>query len=147
MTIQRPYNDAQALEQRFAARVAAGLSSQAAAVPHDISERLRVAREQALVRAREARRAQAPAAAPAVVVAGHARGSLLMGGGPAWWQRLASVLPLAVLVAGLVLIQQQVVSEQVQAAAEIDASLLADDLPPDAYSDPGFAEYLKAPQP
>lgn len=149
MTIQRPYNDAQALEQRFAARVAVGLSSQAAAVPHDISERLRVAREQALVRAREARRAAAPvaAAAPAVVVAGRSRGSLLMGGGPAWWQRLASVLPLAVLVAGLLLIHQQVVTEQVEAAAEIDASLLADDLPPDAYSDPGFAEYLKAPQP
>ena len=147
MSIQRPHNDAQALEQRFAACMAAGLSSQAAAVPHDISERLRVAREQAIVRAREARRVQAPAAAPATVVAGHARGSLLMGGGPAWWQRLASVVPLAVLVAGLLLIQQQVVSEQVEAAAEIDSSLLADDLPPDAYSDPGFAEYLKVPQP
>lgn len=151
MTIQRHYHDATALEQRFAARLAAGLSEQAGALPHDLSERLRVAREQAVVRAREARRAQvAPAAVPAATVAGRSRGSLVMGGGngsPAWWQRLASVLPLVVLVIGLLLIQHQVVTEQVQAAAEIDAVLLADDLPPDAYSDPGFAEYLKTPQP
>lgn len=151
MTIQRHYHDAKALKQRFAARLAAGLSEQAAALPHDLSERLRVAREQAVVRAREARRAQvAPAAVPAATVAGRARGSLVMGSGngsPAWWQRLASVLPLVVLVIGLLLIQHQVVTEQVQAAAEIDAVLLADDLPPDAYSDPGFAEYLKTPQP
>ena len=29
--------------------------------------------------------------------------------------------------------------------AEIDAALLADDLPPKAYSDAGFAEFLKTP--
>jgi hypothetical protein len=29
------------------------------------------------------------------------------------------------------------------AAAEIDAQLLSDTLPPAAYSDPGFAEFLK----
>ena len=34
---------------------------------------------------------------------------------------------------------------QVVAAAEIDAALLTDDLPPDAYSDPGFAEFLRSP--
>jgi Protein of unknown function (DUF3619) len=36
----------------------------------------------------------------------------------------------------------------VLAAAEIDAQLLSDSLPPTAYSDPGFAEYLRStPQP
>jgi hypothetical protein len=35
--------------------------------------------------------------------------------------------------------------EQVDAAAEIDAALLADDLPPAAYSDPGFLAFLKNP--
>jgi hypothetical protein len=144
MRLQNPYPDAQALEARFAARLAAGLSEQAAALPHDIGERLRVGREQALSRARDVRRS-APAFAPAFV--GHAHGSAVLGGPPAWWQRLASALPLAVLVGGLLLIQQGVVREQVRAAAEIDAVLLADDLPPDAYSDPGFAEYLKTPQP
>lgn len=139
------YHDAAALEARFAARLAAGLSERAGEVPHDIGERLRFAREQALARAREVR--VAPAAAPATPVLGGARGSLVLGSGPAWWQRLASVLPLAVLVVGLMLIQQRVETEQVEAAAEIDSVLLADDLPPDAYSDPGFGEFLKTPQP
>ena len=32
-----------------------------------------------------------------------------------------------------------------QVAAEVDAALLGDDLPINAYRDPGFVEYLKAP--
>jgi hypothetical protein len=57
------------------------------------------------------------------------------------------VLPLVVLVAGLVAIDQWSTREQVLAAAEIDSQLLADDLPPDAYGDPGFAEFLRSPPP
>lgn len=145
MKTTNPYHDAEALQARFALRLAAGLGEQAAAIPHDIGERLRVAREQALLRAREARRA-APAAAPAVLGAG-AQGAAVLGGGPAWWQRLASLAPLVLLAGGLMMIHQWSLQEQVHAAAEIDAVLLADDLPPDAYSDPGFAEYLKSPSP
>ena len=75
------------------------------------------------------------------------QGAALLGRGQGFWLRLASWMPLAVLVAGLVLIQQWNDREQVLAAAEIDAVLLADDLPPTAWSDPGFREYLKAPPP
>jgi hypothetical protein len=57
------------------------------------------------------------------------------------------VLPLIVLVAGLLLIQERMAFEQVEAAAEIDAVLLADDLPPEAYTDPGFGEFLKSSPP
>ncbi len=146
MKTNRQFQDAAALELRFAARVAAGLNAQAATVPHDIAERLRFGREQALAKAREARR-QAPASAPAVLAVTRG-GAVLLGGGPApWWQRAASVLPLVLLVAGLMFIGARMTREQVQAAAEIDAVLLADDLPPDAYSDPGFAEFLKTPEP
>jgi len=53
-----------------------------------------------------------------------------------------SALPLVVLLAGLVLIQQHHDSEQISAAAEIDSALLADELPPAAYGDPGFSEFL-----
>ena len=70
-----------------------------------------------------------------------------LGRGQGIWIQLASWMPLAVLVAGLVLIQQWTDREQVLAAAEIDAVLLADDLPPAAWTDPGFREYLKAPPP
>ena len=134
------------LEARVAARIAAGLAEQAQALPHDVAERLRFARERALERGRAARRVAAAAPAAAVVTRG-GRGTAALGGPPSWWLRLATVLPLAMLVAGLVLIQDWMHREQVLAAAEIDVKLLADDLPPDAYSDPGFVEFLKAPPP
>jgi len=139
-----PYQDVQTLEARLAARLAAGLSAQAQTLPHDIGERLRFAREQALTRAREVRQ-HAAAAAPVVV--GVSRGAAVLAGAPAWWQRAASVLPLLVLLAGLLMIHEWLIQEQVQAAADIDAVLLADDLPPAAYTDPGFAEFLKSPAP
>ena len=144
MRTTHPYRDTEALEARLGARVAAGLSERSQVLPHDIGERLRVAREQAVARAREARR-PALAAAPAVV--GVSRGAAVLAGPPAWWQRAASVLPLLVLLAGLLMIHEWLQQEQVQAAADIDAVLLADDLPPAAYTDPGFAEFLKSPAP
>lgn len=136
--------DLDALQSRFALRVTASLSEQADALPHDIGERLRVAREQAVARARQARLAQ-PVAAPQVSLL--AQGSLALGSSPSLWQRLASVLPLMMLVLGLVLIQHLHEQADIQAAAEIDAALLADDLPPEAYGDPGFVAYLRQPEP
>jgi hypothetical protein len=70
---------------------------------------------------------------------------MAMSGPPSWWLRLASVLPLALLVVGLLLIQRTYLDQQIRAAAEIDEALLTDELPPQAYSDPGFAEFLKSP--
>ena len=55
------------------------------------------------------------------------------------------MLPALALVAGLVLIQRWQDNAQVSVAAEVDAALLSDDLPPNAYSDAGFAEFLKTP--
>ena len=124
-----------ALEARFGRRLAARLTEGSEALPHDISERLRFAREQALERARAS---AVPPAVPAAA-AGPSRG----GGGTGFWWRLASVLPGIMLVAGLVLIEIQHDDEVTRTAADIDAALLSDDLPPTAYTDPGFAEYLK----
>lgn len=130
-----------ALEARLAARLAAGLTTRAQGVPHDISERLRVSREQAVARARLARRT-APASEGVVGVS--RAGVATFGGFVPWWQRAASVLPLVVLVLGMVAIDHWSTREQVLAAADIDAQLLSDDLPPAAYSDPGFAEFLRS---
>jgi Protein of unknown function (DUF3619) len=142
MKTNRQFHDAEALELRFASRLAAALSEQAAAMPHDVAERLRFGREQALARARQVRQA-----ATAPVLLGSAGGAAVLGRPLPWWQRAASVLPLVMLVAGLLFIGNRMAREQVLAAAEVDAVLLADDLPPAAYTDPGFAEYLKTPQP
>ena len=139
--------DLDALQARLALRLTAALNEQP--VPHDIGERLRIGRERALTRSRELRAAAVPVTvvASAGSVVSVARGTALFGGGPSWWVRLGSFAPLLVLVGGLVLIQHWNAQAQIEAAAEIDAALLADDLPPAAYSDPGFAEFLKQPQP
>ncbi len=131
---------ADALETRFALRVAARLSENTHSIGPDIGERLRIGRERALARAREVRAAQAAQSRSGFTAAGAA----ILGGG--WWTKLGVALPLVVLLAGLLLIQQAHLDEQITAAAEIDAALLADDVPPDAYSDPGFVEFLKTPR-
>ena len=129
-----------AQQSRFALRVTARLSERTQDLGVDVTERLRFAREQALERARAARTAQAPA------VVGRTRSGVAMRGwaGSGWWIKLASVLPVVALAGGLLLIQRWQDKTQISVAAEVDAALLADDLPPNAYSDAGFAEFLKA---
>jgi hypothetical protein len=61
------------------------------------------------------------------------------------WQRALAWLPLLGLLAGLWLLGQSLQIEQARRAADIDALLLADDLPPQAWRDPGFAEFLRRP--
>jgi hypothetical protein len=123
------------VEARLAARLAGALSLNAQKLPHDVTERLRFAREKSVARAREGR--------TTAVVSVSARGEAVLGG--LWWHRAASALPLLVLVAGLVVIDHWVTREQVLTAADLDAQILADDLPPAAYSDPGFVEFLRSP--
>lgn len=132
--------EASALEARFGLRVAARLSEQAEALPHDITERLRVAREQAVARAR-------PVRATSVTAAGAGSATLTFGEGPgeSWWWRFGALMPLAVLVAGLVVVSEWRSNEEISATAEIDAALLSDTVPPAAYADPGFVEFLKTP--
>ena len=47
------------------------------------------------------------------------------------------------LAAGLVAINVVQNEYRAQEVAEVDAALLTDDLPPAAYSDPGFVQFLK----
>jgi hypothetical protein len=135
-------NERETLESRAGLRLAACLNAGAAALPHDVDERLRFAREQALARARLARRPQAQAALVTVITG---RSTLALGGGPSWQWRLASLLPAVALVIGLVTIQMQTDKDTLFAAAEVDSALLTDDLPPSAYADTGFAEFLRSP--
>lgn len=130
-----------ALQARFALRVTASLTERSADLAPDLNERLRFAREKSLERARVARSAEAT---PAV---GMSRGgaAILGRAGTGWWLKLAAVVPVFALAAGLFLIQRWQDNAQISVAAEVDAALLSDDLPPRAYSDAGFAEFLKTP--
>lgn len=143
MTARSHVADTEALQTRLAARVAGALSARTTELPRDISERLRAAREQALSLAHA--RLQANASGAPSLVGRSAGGAALLAHPSSWWLKAAAGLPVLVLVAGLVLIDRWNSLEQVQAAAEIDAMLLADELPPGAYVDPGFVEYLKTP--
>ena len=59
---------------------------------------------------------------------------------------MASLFPLLALLVGLLAIN--VIQDERRAfeIAEVDAELLTDDLPPDAYTDPGFAQFLRVQQ-
>ncbi|WP_310385188.1 DUF3619 family protein, partial [Roseateles sp.] len=102
-----------ALVARFGLRVAAGLNEQAQSLPLNVAERLSFAREQALMKARSARAAQA---VPATVVL-DSGSALTMGhdSNSPRWLKLTSLLPLILLVLGLVLIQHSQWYEQILA--------------------------------
>lgn len=128
-----------ALESRIAYRIAARLSQRADSLDADVAERLRFAREQALERAKASRTAESRP----VVAVGRGGAAVLGTGG--WWVKLGSALPILALAVGLFLIQHLHTQAQIEAAAQIDVELLADDLPPEAYNDAGFVEFLKSP--
>ncbi len=129
---------ADAFEGRLALRLVAELSHAAERLPYDITERLRFSREQAVARSCAAQHQLETA--PVLAAVGRAA---VLGGPPTFWLRLASFLPLAVLMTGLVLIQQHYDHSQIAVAAEVDAALLADELPPAAYRDLGFTLFLQ----
>lgn len=139
-------NDDNPLLARLTGRIASAMSEQTTSLPYDVNERLRFAREKAMAGARQAR--QALQSAPAGwLVAVSPRGEFALRSAAPWWQRALSVVPLVVLVSGLMAIDQWSVRERVLATADVDSVLLADDLPPAAYMDPGFAEFIRSTPP
>jgi hypothetical protein len=124
---------------RFGRQVAARLSAGIAELPYGIAERLRAARVQAV-----ARRKPANLVGASTVLASGGAATLTFGDeGVSLWNRIASALPLIALAAGLILIHAIQDERRASEVAEVDAALLTDDLPPAAYADPGFAQFLK----
>ena len=127
-------------QDRFGRQVAARLTLGAAELPYEITERLRAARAQAIVR----RKLVTAQGAPSVVSISGGTATLgFHGDSVSWWNRIASALPLLVLAAGLVAIHVVQNDRRASEVAEVDAALLTDDLPPAAYADPGFTQFLR----
>lgn len=129
------------LQDRFALKTVSYLSAGAVDLPHDISERLRAARAQAVSKRKIAK----TQTASNVVHLGS--GAALTWGsdeGLGWWGRIGSVLPLIALVVGLLAINSLQNDNRAQEIAEVDSALLTDELPPAAFADPGFVQFLKA---
>jgi len=127
-------------QDRFGRQVAAHLAAGTAEIPYDVTERLRAARVQAV-----ARRKQAHLLTASSIVASGGGAALSFGdGGQSLWNRIASALPLIALAGGLILIHTIENDRRASEVAEVDAALLTDDLPPSAYADSGFVQFLKS---
>lgn len=120
--------------------IASRLNDASQQLPHEVSERLKAARMLALEKRRQAH----VRLASAVVHSGGGTAALQMGGElRGVWRMLGAWLPLLALVAGLVTIDFVQDDFRAQEIADVDVELLTDDLPPDAFTDPGFAQYLR----
>ena len=69
----------------------------------------------------------------------------MLGGGDerSFWPGLIAALAIILVMIGVVTIHTSVGNQLAEDLATIDSAILTDDLPPDAYADPGFAEFLK----
>lgn len=134
-------NRSDILQDRFALKAASYLSAGTADLPYDISERLRAARVQAVAK----RKIASVQTAGGIFNFGGGNAALSWGShdGMGWWGRVGSVMPLIALVVGLLTINSVQNDNRAQEIAEVDAALLTDDLPPAAFSDPGFVQFLK----
>jgi len=133
--------NAELLQDRFGLKTASYLSAGATDLPHDISERLRAARVQAIAK-RKVEKVQT--SGNVINVGGSAARAWGSEDGMNWWARIGSALPLIALVVGLMAISSIQNDNRAQEVAEVDVALLTDELPPAAFADPGFVQFLKA---
>jgi hypothetical protein len=132
-------NQLQARTDAMGRMIVGRLSEGAEALPHDISERLKLARVQAVAK----RRIVSLQVASSISASGREMALNMSGREDGLWNRIASLLPLLALVAGLISIAVMQEDSRAREVAEVDAELLTDELPPSAFVDPGFAQYLR----
>jgi hypothetical protein len=134
----KPTSTVRQTEAHFGARITARLEEGSRDLPHNASERLRASRMRALAKRRVMETQLSP-----VLAGAHPVGVTLDTNSPGFWTRASAVLPLLALVLGLMAIGAMQDQERAFELAEVDAELLTADLPPTAYTDPGFLQYLK----
>ena len=121
---------------QFGRTSAALLNQGTQSIPQPIKDRLYAARMKALsLRKPEKVFIQKP------VLVGTTRS--WTSGSSGVWDTFGWIAPLVILVFGLVGIAQWQDDSRINDIAEVDAALLSDDVPPDAYADSGFMAFLK----
>ena len=148
MTPSSLYKQLDAVQDRFGLKAASYLSMGSSdflqdashGLSHDVRERLRAARAQAVAKRKVVRLQSAPQ-----VVNTGGSAALTWGSGErfGWWAGIGSVVPLIALVIGMLVINDVQSEHRAQELAEVDAALLLDELPPAAFTDPGFVQFLK----
>ncbi|HEY1608081.1 MAG TPA: DUF3619 family protein [Paraburkholderia sp.] len=133
-------------EKSFVRELRRALDERAASLPASHTDRLGAARRIALARKKpEPQFVRVGATAPALAAAGVPGGFGMQVGAPRRRSRLARFAlawPLAALVAGLFAIAYVEDQQRTAELADIDAAMLSDDLPLNAYLDHGFNAYL-----
>ncbi|MBF6629621.1 MAG: DUF3619 family protein [Comamonas sp.] len=143
------HSDHLAAEQ-FARKLTAHLSAGEATLPYVVTERLRASREQAISQ----RRRPIPLfalhpEAQQQTLGRQSDGTALLGAGgsqdntPLWVRRVVTALPILGLACALAFISADQDSRATIDVAELDAALLTSELPPAAYTDAGFLQYLQ----
>ena len=128
-------------ELNFAYKIRHALNEEAEHLPSTTTDRLAAARQLALSR----KKADAPRRVAEQRLAGSGGSLELMAGSMLSSflnSRLAVAIPLIALVAGLSGIYHAEEQQRIAEMAELDAAVLADDLPLTAYLDQGFNAYL-----
>lgn len=128
----------------LAYKVRHALNEQLDALPASTTDRLAAARAAALARKKphvEVLPFTRPASGWRAAWAGF--GNVVSG--PAM-SRLAIAVPVLALVIGMGGMYQHEQQQQIAELADIDAAMLADELPLTAYLDPGFSAYLESQQ-
>jgi hypothetical protein len=130
-------------QDQFAKSLIERLNTQADSISPDIAERLRFAREHALG-SQKLSVQKSTELSSAWSLAPQSGGSMALGGGNFnFFNKLGMFLPLLVLIVGLIAINQLQNEYRAKEVADVDAALLTDDLPPAAYADQGFGQFLK----
>lgn len=140
-TIDQRY--AESMTNRQGLLLAAQLNLGATELPYDISERLRAARERAVAQ----RRVEVARSAPLRVAQGQTA-ALGWGGEESMglFGRLSAIVAMGVLVFGLLGISDLQSDERARELADVDMALLTDELPPQAFADTGFIQFLQKDQ-
>jgi hypothetical protein len=129
-------NEAKDIE--FAYKVKRALNESAENIPEATLNRLSNARKLALSRKKQ--ESTVAVFASKEIIAGNA--GFTVQGPISWFGKLGVALPMLVLVIGLFGIYEYEQNQRINDLAEIDAAVLVDELPPDAYLDTGFSAYL-----
>ena len=128
---------------RFARRITAQLDDGLETLPYEVNERLRASRVQAVAQRKRAVVVATTQTSSVLTRLGNTLSLGTGGGTPGWWFSVLSVVPVLALVAAIMVIGNAQDETSMFEAAEVDAVLLTDTLPPTAYADPGFAQFLK----
>lgn len=127
-------------ELDLAYKVRHALNESAEQLPPAVTERLAAARGMAL--AQRKKEVGLHALVSSHKIAGHAGG--FFSSPIAWLGRMGLLLPLLMLLAFLASLYQVEQERHIVHTAEMDAAVLADELPLSAYLDHGFNAYLAA---